>query len=181
LQTAHLCGRRDGLIVYFKGYARQRTRSAPGPMSFSAATGLSWQPDEKEDQMPSTDTRTKITQLGTVMVPVSDQDRALDFYVDKLGFEKRTDIPYGEGDRWLEVSPPGAATTIALVPPRAGDPTGIETRVGLTTEDVDTDHANLRERGVDVDAEVMRMGDPVPPMFFFRDQDGNRFMVVERS
>ncbi len=131
--------------------------------------------------MPQTETRTHITQMGTVIVPVSDQDRAIEFYVDKLGFEKRVDTPYGDGDRWVEVAPPGAATTIALVPPREGDPTGIETRVGFTTEDVDADHANLRARGVDADEAVMRMGDPVPPMFFFRDPDGNRFLIVGRD
>lgn len=129
--------------------------------------------------MSGTKTSTQITQLATVMVPVADQDRAIDFYVEKLGFEKRADVPFGNGDRWVEVAPPGAATSIALVPPREGEPTGIETRVGLQTEDADADHAELRARGVDVDAEVMRMGDPVPPMFFFRDQDGNRLMAVQ--
>jgi len=131
--------------------------------------------------MTDTETGGHITQVGTVMVPVSDQDRAVEFYVDKLGFEKRTDIAYGEGERWVEVAPPGSATTIALVPPREGESAGIETRVGFTTENADADHASLRAKGVEVDAEVMRMGGPVPPMFFFRDQDGNRFMAVERS
>ncbi len=130
--------------------------------------------------MASTHASTQITQLGTVIVPVSDQDRALEFYTEKLGFETRADIPYGRNERWLEVAPAGAATTIALVPPREGEPTGVQTRVGLTTEDVDSDYASLKEAGVDVD-EVVRMGDPVPPMLFFRDQDGNSFMVVERG
>ena len=130
--------------------------------------------------MADTETQTRITQVGTVIVPVSDQDRALEFFVDKVGFEKRTDTPYGDGDRWLEVAPRGAATTVALIPPMEGQSAGIETRVGFTTEDIDADHADLRERGVDVDEEVMRMGDPVPPMFFFRDPDGNRFLVVQR-
>jgi hypothetical protein len=57
----------------------------------------------------------------------------------------------------------------------------LATRVGLTTQDADADHAALKARGVDVDEDVMRMGDPVPPMFFFRDLDGNKFMVVERG
>jgi catechol 2,3-dioxygenase-like lactoylglutathione lyase family enzyme len=131
--------------------------------------------------MTDTATGTNITQLGTVMVPVSDQDRAIEFYLDKLGFEKRADIPFGDGDRWVEVAPPGAETSIALVAPREGESVGIETRVGFNSDDVDADHAALRERGVDVDAEVMRMGEPVPPMFFFRDQDGNRLMAVQRS
>jgi catechol 2,3-dioxygenase-like lactoylglutathione lyase family enzyme len=126
-------------------------------------------------------TGTRITQVGTVMIPVEDQDRAIAFYLDKLGFEKLADTPYGRGDRWVEVAPPGASTTLALVTPREGESTGIETRVGFTTEDADADHAQLRARGVDVDEAVMRMGDPVPPMFFFRDIDGNKFLIVERS
>jgi catechol 2,3-dioxygenase-like lactoylglutathione lyase family enzyme len=127
-----------------------------------------------------TEVRTHISQVGTVMVPVADQDRAVEFYLDKLGFEKRSDIPFGQGDRWVEVAPPGAATTVALVLPREGDPTGIDTHIGYTSEDIDADHADLIARGVDADEQVMRMGDPVPPMFFFRDQDGNSSLIVER-
>jgi catechol 2,3-dioxygenase-like lactoylglutathione lyase family enzyme len=119
-----------------------------------------------------------ITRIGTVIVPVEDQDKALEFYVDQLGFEKRIDGSFGDGDRWIEVAPPGAATTIALVP-REGAPAGIE--VSFATENADADHAELRGRGVDADEEVMRMGDYVPPMFTFRDPDGNRFRMVERD
>ncbi|MGA2322210.1 MAG: VOC family protein [Solirubrobacteraceae bacterium] len=131
--------------------------------------------------MTDAKTSTHITQVGTVMVPVNDRDQAIEFYLNKLGFEKRADIPFGADERWVEVAPPGATTTIALVPPRDGEATGIETRVGFTTEDADADHAELQARGVDVDETVMRMGDPVPPMFFFRDLDGNKFMVVEQG
>jgi len=131
--------------------------------------------------MTDTTTSTRITQVGTVIVPVSDQDRALEFFLDKLGFEKRLDVPFGDGDRWVEVAPPSAATTIAIVPPREGESAGIETRVAFATDDIDADHASLRARGVDADEAVMHMGDPVPPMFFFRDPDGNRFLIIERS
>ncbi|HUA73460.1 MAG TPA: VOC family protein [Solirubrobacteraceae bacterium] len=132
--------------------------------------------------MSDTQTALKVTQIGTVVVPVSDQDAALDFYVGKLGFEKRADIPFGNGDRWVEVAPAGAATTIAIVKPPEGRPTGdTETGIALSTTDVDADHAALKAAGVDVDEEVMRMGDPVPPMFFFRDQDGNKLLDVESS
>jgi len=129
--------------------------------------------------MAETSTGTHITQVGTVIVPVSDQDRALEFYLDSLGFEKRADMPFGRGDRWVEVGPAGAATTVALIPPQEGEPTGVDTRIAFSTADIDADHASLRAKGVDVDEEVMRMGDPVPPMFFFRDQDGNRLLMVE--
>ena len=125
-------------------------------------------------------TTTSITEVGTVIVPVSDQDRAIAFYTETLGFELRGDTPYGESDRWVEVAPAGAATTIALVPPRQGQQVGVPTNIGLTTDDVDADHARLKEAGADID-DVMRMGDPVPPMFFLRDQDGNTLFVVERG
>jgi catechol 2,3-dioxygenase-like lactoylglutathione lyase family enzyme len=118
-----------------------------------------------------------MTQVGTVGIPVADQDRALAFYVEKLGFEKRMDVPFGQGERWVEVAPPGAATTIALVRSREGQPAGIDTQVRLTTSDAVADHAALRARGVDADAEIMRY--PVP-MFAFRDADGNRLRVVQR-
>jgi catechol 2,3-dioxygenase-like lactoylglutathione lyase family enzyme len=113
------------------------------------------------------------------MIPVSDQDRAIEFYTSKLGFEKLADIPYGNGDRWVEVGLPGQATALALVAPRPGDPVGSETGIALVSNDIDADHADLRARGVDTDAEVMRMGGPVPPMFWFRDQDGNTLLLVQ--
>ena len=131
--------------------------------------------------MSETQTKTNVTQVGTVIVPVSDQDAAIDFYTSKLGFEKRSDIPFGNGDRWVEVAPADGSTTLAIVKPREGEPTGVETRIALSTTDVDADHAELKARGVDVDEEVMRMGDPVPPMFFFRDQDRNKLLIVQTS
>ena len=125
-------------------------------------------------------TKTRISQIGTVVIPVSDQDRAIAFYTESLGFEKRTDVPFGNGYRWVEVGPADAATTIAIVPPPPGKPTGnVETGIALNTDDVDAVHADLKARGVDVDEEVSRMGDPVPPMFWFRDPDGNSLLVVE--
>jgi catechol 2,3-dioxygenase-like lactoylglutathione lyase family enzyme len=125
-------------------------------------------------------TKTAIAKIGVVCVPVSDQDRAIEFYVETLGFEKRADVPFGNGYRWVEVAPAGADTTIAIVPPPPGKPTGdVETGIGLNTDDIDALHADLKERGVDVDAEISRMGDPVPPLFWLRDPDNNTLMVVE--
>ena len=119
-------------------------------------------------------TATRISKVGTICVPVSDQERAIEFYVETLGLEKRTDVPFGNGYRWVEVGPAGADTTVAIVPPPPGNPTGdVQTGICLNTDDVDAVHADLKARGVDVDAEISRMGDPVPPMFWFRDPDGN--------
>jgi catechol 2,3-dioxygenase-like lactoylglutathione lyase family enzyme len=127
-----------------------------------------------------TSTKTRINKVGTVVIPVSDQDRAIEFYVETLGFEKRTDVPFGNGYRWVEVAPADAVTTIAIVPPPPGKPTGdVETGIALQTDDIDADHADLKTRSVDVDPEVSRMGDPVPPLFWFRDPDGNTLMVIE--
>jgi catechol 2,3-dioxygenase-like lactoylglutathione lyase family enzyme len=131
--------------------------------------------------MSSTDTATRITQVGTIIVPVSDQDEAIAFYTQKLGFEKRSDTPFGNGDRWVEVGPAGHTTTLALIPPREGEEVGISTRVAFSTTDIEADHADLQGRGVDVDADVMRMGGPVPPMFWFRDQDRNSYLIVQTS
>ena len=131
--------------------------------------------------MSETQTKSNLTQVGTVMVPVKDQDVAIAFYTEKLGLELRADIPFAGSERWVEVAPAGAATTVALVTPRPGEATGVETRIALSSTDADADHAALRERGVDVDAEVSRMGDPVPPMFWFRDPDGNSLMIVQTS
>jgi catechol 2,3-dioxygenase-like lactoylglutathione lyase family enzyme len=127
-----------------------------------------------------TTTTSRISAINLVMIPASDQDRSLEFYVDTLGFEKRTDVPFGGGYRWIEVYPPNGTTGIAIAPPREGEPVrGRETGVSLATDDVDSTHAHLSDAGVDVDPEVMRMGDPVPPMFWFRDPDGHSLMVVE--
>src|ERR1700751_1944502 len=95
--------------------------------------------------------RTQITDLRTMGVPVTDQDRALEFYVGKLGFAKRADFPAGDGRRWIEVAPPGAATTIALVPAPEGGPVGVDNGIRLITGGADADHAVLRARGFDAD------------------------------
>jgi len=120
----------------------------------------------------------QITHVGTIIVPVADQDRALEFYTATLGFEVRIDAPFASGQRWVEVAPPGAQTSLALVP-RDSAPAGIE--ISLATRSAEGDHGDLRTRGVDADPELIRMGQGVPPMFTFRDPDGNRFRMVERE
>lgn len=138
--------------------------------------------------------RTQIQQVGTVLVPVTDQDRALTFYLETLGFEKRGDFTYGEGSRWIEVAPPSSTIAIALVSPSEGESAGTgETLCAFSTADIEADYSTLRARGVDIDAEIGRKGanrpglvsaqvtikDPMPPQFSFRDPDGNRFLIVE--
>ena len=127
-----------------------------------------------------TSTSTRISQIANVCIPVADVDRAVAFYTGPLRLEKRTDVPFEDTYRWVEVAPPGAATVIAIAPPPPGGQAGgRETGISLQTDDVDAVHAELKAAGVDVDAEVSRMGDPIPPMFWLRDPEGNSLMVVE--
>jgi catechol 2,3-dioxygenase-like lactoylglutathione lyase family enzyme len=130
--------------------------------------------------MSTVASKLSISKVGRVVVTVADTDRALDFYVGTLGFEKVVDVPMGEGMRWVEVSVSGAETTIALAPPPPGKDAGnTETGIILDTSDVDGAHTALKEAGVDVDDDVTRYGGPVPPMFWLRDPDGNSLIVVE--
>jgi catechol 2,3-dioxygenase-like lactoylglutathione lyase family enzyme len=130
--------------------------------------------------MPTT-TRTAVSKLASVIIPVSDQDRAVEFYTDKLGLEKRADLPFGnEGGRWIEVAPSTGETPIALCPPGPdGAAGGKETGVSLQTDDIEAYHAQLKAAGVDVDASVHHLGPGVPPLFWFRDLEQNRLMVVQ--
>ena len=130
--------------------------------------------------MSTVASKLNISKVGRVCVTVADTDRALDFYVGTLGFEKVVDLPLGPDMRWVEVSVPGAETTIALAPPPQGRQAGgSETGICLDTSDVDAAHAALKEAGADVDDEVSRYGGSVPPMFWLRDPDGNSLIVVE--
>ena len=130
--------------------------------------------------MSKVQSKLNLTRVGRVCVTVADTDRAIDFYVDSLGFEKVVDVPMGPDMRWVEVQLRGTPTTIAIAPPPEGQEAGgSQTGIILDTTDVDADHAALKEAGIDVDNEVTRYGDPVPPMFWLRDPDGNSLIVVQ--
>jgi catechol 2,3-dioxygenase-like lactoylglutathione lyase family enzyme len=121
----------------------------------------------------------RITQVGRVMVPVGDQDAAIAFYTGTLGFDLTADVPFGDGERWVEVAPPAGGTALALVPSRDEYPAGRMTGIALTTTDARAVHEELRANGVDVDAELMGGDGTVPLLVFFRDHDANTLMVVE--
>jgi len=130
--------------------------------------------------MSNLKTKLNLEQVGRVCVTVADTDRAIEFYVDTLGFEKVVDVPMGDAGRWVEVSVAGTPTTIALAPPPERTPAGgTQTGICLDTTDIDADHATLKAAGVDVDDEVSRFGGNVPPMFWLRDPDGNSLIVVQ--
>ena len=125
-----------------------------------------------------------------VTIPTNDQSRSLAFY-EALGLEVRADFPWQDGHRWIEVYPPGTSTGLALIP--AGpDPVGVRTGVILNTTDIEAAHGRMKRLGVDVDPNVARIGSPArarigavkqaepqPPMFWFRDPDGNELLLVE--
>jgi lactoylglutathione lyase len=119
-----------------------------------------------------------ITALRTVAVPVTDQESALRFYVDILGFEKRLDVTFGGDRRWVEVAPCDASTTIALTqgPARGGVDTGIR----LTTPDAAAAYARLEACGASMATGLLRV-EGAPPMFSLRDPDGNLLYVVEQA
>ncbi|MEW2356284.1 VOC family protein [Spirillospora sp. NPDC029432] len=119
-----------------------------------------------------------VTGIGAVAVPVTDQDKAVAFYVGVLGMEKRLDVPLERfGGRWITVAPPGSGTEVALVPESAAQPAGREVGVRFSTGDAAALHAAMKARGVEVDELLEWEG--TPPMFAFRDQDGNGHEIVQ--
>jgi len=128
----------------------------------------------------STQSRTTVSDIGVAMFTVADQDASIAFYTEKLGYEVRSDVRFGENDamRWVEVAPPGSRARLALNPPMGGTPGGAS--IGVETSDLAAEHARLTSIGVDVDPEPMRQPG-VPSMFSLRDPDGNSIWVVETT
>jgi catechol 2,3-dioxygenase-like lactoylglutathione lyase family enzyme len=129
--------------------------------------------------MTETTTTTKITDVGGVAVPVVDQERALRFYVGKLGFEVRRDVPMGDGGRWLQIAPQGGRVPVALVAAGEGGRVGVDTGITFTTGDAEADHAALAWAGADTDPLLRWPG--VPLMFIVRDPDGNQLKIMESA
>src|SRR5436305_760480 len=122
---------------------------------------------------------TTIQKIGRVMIPSADQDTAIAWYRDKLGFEVTVDVPFGNGDRWVELTLPGDSTAIALSPPMGPFQPGVTTGIGFETNDAKALHADLKAKGVNVDEELMGGDGTVPLLFGFRDAEGNNLMVAE--
>lgn len=125
----------------------------------------------------STQASTTIRNIGVAMFTVADQDAAIAFYTETMGFELRADVPYGaDGEnRWVEVAPPGSTARLALNPPMGGEPGG--GAIAVETPDVRGEHARLKAAGVDADEPMEAPGAPL--LFMMRDPDGNTMAVVE--
>ena len=128
--------------------------------------------------------------LEVVIVPVSDVDRAKSFYADRLGFNVDHDSRISEGNRIVQLTPPGSGCSIVIgegvLPPM---PPGSLKGLQLVVNDIHKAHAELAERGVDV-SDVQVIGEnprPVPDpldnvgFVFFSDPDGNSWAVQEMS
>src|SRR5688572_649450 len=114
---------------------------------------------------------TTFTGVSTVAIPVTDQDRTKAL-LERVGFETRYDADLGDGFRWVELAPPGAATSVALVATGEGLPTGIDTGIRLVTADARAARAELLALGLAV-GELLDW-ETTPLMFSFTDPDGNR-------
>lgn len=130
--------------------------------------------------MTNASARARIDGIHTIGVPVSDQDRALDFYTGLLGLDVRVDVPMPQlGGRWIEVAPPGSGTSVALVPASDGNPVGREIGIRFTTTDAAELHRTWTAAGIAVGDLLIWPG--VPPMFTFADPDGNGFEIVQHD
>ena len=119
-------------------------------------------------------TASHITGVRTVSIPVDDQDTALKFYIDTLGFTLLRDMPTPSG-RWIELAP-GDESVILTLEPAAPNTTRGAIGIRFTTDDVEQAHTALAERAVETD-EILRWPG-VPAMFSFRDPDGNAFSIT---
>ena len=114
--------------------------------------------------------------IATTTVFVSDQDKAMDFYVNKLGFAVVNDVSQG-GYRWLEVAPPEAQTSVVLSLPMEGQEAGKSVGLHLNTDDIKGLHQQWTAKGVEFSE--------APTEYFYgwqaqlTDLDGNRIVLVQ--
>ena len=122
---------------------------------------------------------TESMQVLSMSVPVSDQDKAKEFYVDTLGFDLQVDNSWREGMRWIEVAPEGSATSLMLV--SWSDPLlpSMYRVVVVTTDDILALHEELVAKGVSFDLPPTELSYGTQAMF--RDPDGNALVLLERS
>ncbi|MCL4465259.1 MAG: glyoxalase superfamily protein [Chloroflexi bacterium] len=119
----------------------------------------------------------QITHVKIVSLPVADQERAKNWYLDKLGFGLRTDSPLGENQRWVEVAPIGAQTSLALVTWFPNMPPGSVQGLVLATDDIEEAHRLLSARGVQFHGPIETA--PWGRYSSFADPDGNGWVLQQ--
>jgi predicted enzyme related to lactoylglutathione lyase len=162
------------------------TQSAPEPVRCAAASSYT---DKRTalsgaNQRLPLDVRVKadlrslamIKQIKFVSIPVADQNRALDFYTEKLGFTIITDQPFDEKQRWIELRVPKAETRVVLFTTE-----GDEKRIGsmmpmsYACDDIDKTYEELKGRGVEFEGPPQKQ--PWGKYAMFKDSEGNRFVL----
>jgi predicted enzyme related to lactoylglutathione lyase len=130
----------------------------------------------------STQSPTTITDIGVAMFTIADQDAAIAYYTETLGWELRANVAFGDegGNRWVEVAPPGSTARLALNPPMGEwQPGG--SAIGVETPDVNAEYARVTALGGVTVTEPMGGEGPVPRMFSIVDPDGNHIWVVQAA
>jgi catechol 2,3-dioxygenase-like lactoylglutathione lyase family enzyme len=115
------------------------------------------------------------TQIQLVSVPVSDQDRARSFYEEALGFETLSDLPLGPHTRWVQMRPPGAESSVALVTWFTTMPPGSLRGLVVGSDDLDGDVGRLAAYGVDLGDGIRH--EPWGSFVAFADPDGNGLVL----
>lgn len=117
-----------------------------------------------------------IKQIKFVSIPTADQNRALDFYTEMLGFTIITDQPFDEKQRWIELRIPGAETRVVLfTPPGEEKRVGAMMNLSFVCDDIEKTYRELSKRGVEFDGPPQKQ--PWGTYATFRDSEGNRFVV----
>ena len=118
-----------------------------------------------------------IKRIKFLGIPVKDQQRALAFYTDKLGFEVRTNQPFSDKQRWIELGVPGAETGIVLF-----TPDGQEDRIGTfvntswEVDDIDKTYEELTGKGVDIAGPPQKQ--PWGSFLMMKDSEGNQIVLA---
>ena len=118
-----------------------------------------------------------ISHVKHVSIPVTDQDRALEFYTKKLGFTVKTDVSFGDGQRWIKLSTPKGETDIILFTmPGQEDRVGTQQNIVFASTDVRKDYAELKQKGVEF------LGEPADESWgtyvMFKDTEDNQFILA---
>jgi predicted enzyme related to lactoylglutathione lyase len=116
--------------------------------------------------------------LKFISIPVTNQDRALAFYTEKLGFRLSTDQPFDGKQRWIELSIPGAQTGVVLFTMDGGVQPGHQLNLSFWSDDVETTFQEYKSRGVEFIAEPKK--ESWGTSAIFKDPDGNTFVLSSR-
>lgn len=123
----------------------------------------------------------QFSRVRTASVCVKDQQRAVDFYTGKLGFEKHRDDPMGPGARWIELATPkGDTMLVPFTPPGMENRIGTFTGIVLEADNIQKTYEDLRAKGV----EFTQAPEKQPwggTLAQFKDMDGNGFVIVEQG